>query len=204
MDNIQHLQKIIHDQVHHVIDETMAGPLAINRGIGESMRHIGAVLVNASNGYLPIRRSEIMVEPKPYEDTNKKAILIINRVVNDQNSFQIIAEIKKIDSGLEFNVTAFQPDTFDMCKTKFINLPEPMANELIRQLSVLTKKEGALNLQCIILDNFFPSEEVKDELFNSDVSAIEPSATAPVKEVAVPPEQSTGGLPPVRETGNLL
>lgn len=197
MDNMEQFTQEIQHQVHHAVEEAMGSPVMVNRAVGEAMRHIASFLDMGCAAYLPVRPEEIMVDPLPLTPETGDAVLLITRTMTIEQSFMVIANTKTIEDNRTIDLIAYKQDSFNLHKTKFLQLPKPVGDEIIRQLNQIVKGDGLVMLQCVIAKNFFKNEEVKDpNLFNSDVAA--PSEVPPPPPVApAVPERTPGGLPAV-------
>ena len=121
-----------------------------------------------------------------------EAVLLLARTINSDSAFMVLVNGKTVGDKRIFDIVAYKPDIFNLTNTKFIQLPQAVGDEIIRQLNEAIKGEGTALLQCLIVKNYFKLEEKKPEdgLFSSEVPvSLEPIATAPV----------SGGLPPVRD-----
>jgi hypothetical protein len=209
MDNLpqQLLQQIhhaAHDAAHHAVDEAVGSAPMINRVVGESMRHIAGVLNMNSTSYLPVRPEEILVKPEKFSSVMVDAIVLINRVMPSENSFMVLFNSKDIDGQRHYDITMFRPDEFFLNRTKFIQIPNDIGAELVRQANLIIKGEGVTLLQAVMLRNYFTAEAQApadtEHLFSSDLveAAGEP---APAEQAPQAPESNAipNTLPAVDE-----
>lgn len=197
MDNpFDQIQKQIHNDVHHAVDEAMGSPVVLNRTIGEAMRHIGAFLDTNSTAYLPVRPDEVLCEPIKISEGNE-AVLLVNRTIYTDNSFLVLADVHTGGDGVRtIDIFAYKPDSFMLARTKFLKLPEPVGKELIRQFDKLIKEDGNALFQALIAKNYFMNmKPVEDPLYNSD-NVTDPALPA-VDPVAAPEPIKSGGLPEI-------
>lgn len=196
MDNLpqnllQQIHHAAHDAAHHAVDEVMGSASVINRSVGESMRHIAGVLQMNSVSYLPVRPEEILVKPEKFSSVMVDAIVLINRTMPSENSFMVLFNTKMIDGQRHFDITAYRQDDFVLSRTKFVQIPNDVGAELVRQANLLIQGEGATLLQAVMLRNYFGAEAqapAADGLFSSDL----------VEETPAPspaPEQSGNAIP---------
>jgi hypothetical protein len=196
----QQLQQQLHHDVHHAVDEAIASPMAVNRSVGEAMRHIGTMLEMQSTAYLPLRHDEILVEPAKMPGSENEAVLIVARQVHTENGFLVFANANTQGKQRFIDLTAYKPDIFDLRKTKFLKLPDQIRIELLRQFGVLMAGDGNAVFQVVIASNYFKNEVAEDPLFNSDTSisslpaVTEPSAGDEVVVSGGLPEPSNDGL----------
>lgn len=201
MDNaaVEQLNKQIQDEVQHALGHELTSAIHVNRMIGESMRHIGAVMEMNSAAYLPVRAEELLVEPIKMTADSSDAVLLLTRSITHEQAFMVLSNSKTVDKVRQFDVFAYKEDKFNLHQTKFVQLPQLIGDEIVRQLNQVTKGDGASLLQCIIVKNWFKeseSIEKNDTLFNSDTSFPEKSTldTAPV---GLPQQWGVSDLPPV-------
>lgn len=197
MDNMEQFKQEIQHSIHHAVEEAMGSPVMVNRAVGEAMRHIASFLDINCAAYLPIRPEEILVEPMRVMPDSTDAVLLVTRTMNVEQSFMVMANNKTVNGERTFDLVAYKQDSFNLHKTKFLQLPKQVGDEIIRQLNKIITGEGLTLLQCVIAKNFFRAEEVKDPaLFSSD--------TAPNAEIKPPvstpaPAREPGGLPAVTD-----
>lgn len=171
MDNITtEMKNFIHHEAHHAVDEALAGPQAVNRVIGEAMRHIGSNLTLTSSSYLPLRQDEIMVPPEPMVGQDTRALLLVRRSFHSKNSFQVLATVKVVnpqepqaEHKLEYTIVYFQPNPDDLSATQFMTLPPELSNEVERQLRQLINREGKVLLQAVMAPNYFDVKQPVEE-----------------------------------------
>lgn len=164
MDNaiLAQLRKEISEEVshfaEHAIEHAIGGPDMINRVVGESMRHIGETLVLASASYLPIRREELLAQPQRLAADDRTGVLIIRRAISNPQAYQIIATSKEREGSLDFTVVPFRPNTHDVPASRFLRLPAPVQQEIIRQLGEIVTGAGVTMFQVVTIENYFPEE----------------------------------------------
>jgi hypothetical protein len=165
MDNpdqqLAEVHKFISSLVEHEVGHAIDDPHHINRTVGEAMRHIGGMLFSQSTGYLPIRPEEILCQPERVDAEDGSAVLLTRRVLVAKQSFYVLG-IGSTSEGNHraFSIYAYQPDEFDLNQTKFLALPPPIGNEVIRQLANVVKNDGVVLLCCTIVPDYFkPAEE---------------------------------------------
>lgn len=195
MDNaaLEEINRGILNRVQHEVAHALESPTNINRAVGEAMRHIGSLLEMSSATYLPIRQEEVLATPERIRPDSTDAVLLVTRTVTSDNAFMVLSNCKTNGTERAFDLVAYQPDNFDLNKTKFVKLPPEVGNEIIRQLNSLISSDGLVLLQVVIAKNYFKNEE-------------QPATeTPPIPEekpvVAEPPPRLTtpGTLPPVTE-----
>lgn len=201
MDNISHL-------IHHQLQHAMDSPEVVNRTVGESMRHIGAVLTSNSAAYLPLRDDEILVQPHRLYPASDDAIVLIKRMITTVNSFLLLADRKTTNDVHNFDLFGFKLDEFNLSKTQFYNLDESVGKELIRQLDKIINSDGLSTVQAVVLKDYFKNKDLpgEAELFSSEVEAAEPPPEEPAEEVRkelAPTKAVTSMLPAVSTDGLL-
>lgn len=201
MDNklIEQLSAQIHHDAHHAAEEAVRSPAAVNRNVGESMRHIGQLLFGHSTPYLPVRPEEVLIPPQPLDQTSLDAIVLVKRQIRSENAFMVMITSKGEDNLRNIDLVGFKDDPFDLTNTRFMKLTPQIGNELVRQANLLIKGEGVTLLQAVIVQNFFGTEAPRTEpsddgLFSSDLS---PEPPVPTEAPAPAPAYDGKGLPPV-------
>lgn len=206
MDNLpqqllQQIHNAAHDAAHHAVDEIAGSPSMINRVVGESMRHMAGVLTMNSVSYLPVRPEEILVKPEKFSSVMVDALVLINRAMPSENSFMVLFNSKDIDGQRHYDITAFRPDEFVLSRTKFVQIPNDIGAELVRQANLIIKGEGVTLLQAVMLRNYFTAEAQApadtEHLFSSDVAA--PETPEPTEAPAPQSNAIPNTLPAVDE-----
>lgn len=194
------LNQQISGQIHHEIEHALESPAHINRVIGESMRHIGSFLEISSAAYLPVRPEEVLATPVKMRDDSADAVLLLTRTINSDNAFLVLANGKTVGENRQFDLVAYKADGFNLNKTKFIQLPQEVGTEIIRQLNLIVKGDGAALLQCVVVKEYFKEQvNENDSLFSSDTAA----PPAPSESIPLETPKPPSALPPVN-TDNLL
>lgn len=196
-DVMKQLGEMIHHEVEHSLEHAMTSPILLNRTIGEAMRHIGSALSQVSGNYLPLDPREILVAPVQMSETDRRAVVLINRSIDSQNAFRVVAHVSETR---EININSFQPDEFNMSKSQFFVLNDAIMTEVKRQISELVKAKGFIYVQCVLLTDYFPEAQavVEETPAQPEVPAVPVAALPAVKEPA-----PVSKLPAV-DVGNLL
>ena len=168
------VQKILHDMVEHEVGHAVDSHVVQNRMIGEAMRHIGKSLTLESGAYLSVRHEEVLVKPERMAPDSDDGVVLIRRQITMANAYLVMANITTVEGKRHFDIWAYKPDEFDLSKTTFLMLPEPVGNEIIRQLAQIVKNDGAILVQVVSVPDMFknqPRGEQKpaSELFDSQV-----------------------------------
>lgn len=199
------IQAVIHNAVEHEVGHAVTGPQVINRVIGESMRHIGKTLQLEAGAYLPVRPEEVLCKPERLDAESLDAVVLVRRQIAMDNTYLVLANARLDAQGARhFDFWAYKPDEFDLAQTKFITVPVPVANEILRQLSIVMKGEGAILVQAVSVVNYFPEEgrlppaAGANELFSSDTAdTADTTDTADNDRAREALAVDAGGLPPV-------
>lgn len=180
------LMGIITHQIEHAVEDAIASPAAINRTVGESMRHIGAFLELSATPYLPVRQEEILVPPERMLPNDRSALLLINQHRPSSQSYMVLAQSKTENGIRRFTVLAYKQDSFNLAQTKFITLPKEVGNEITRQLDKIVQGDGAVLLQAVMIADYFPE--------NTPESTPSAPQAAPVTKGVLPPVSDHGLL----------
>lgn len=203
MDNLlEQLSAQIHQAAHHAADEAVGSPAAINRTVGESMRHIGQLLFSHSTPYLPVRPEEVLVEPHRLNSATLNAVVLINRQLRSENAFTVLITSKGTDEQRTFDLVGYREDPFNLSQSKFIVIPAEIGKELVRQANHLITGEGLTLLQAVVVKDYFSASApaaiaeaaTHEDLFSSDMSPEEPAPSMPT--IAA---YEGKGLPPVSD-----
>ena len=195
MDNaaLEEINRGILNRVQHEVAHALESPTNINRAVGEAMRHIGSLLEMSSATYLPIRQEEVLAVPERSRPDSTDAVLLVTRTVTSDNAFMVLSNCKTNGTERAFDLVAYQPDNFDLNKTKFVKLPPEVGNEIIRQLNSLISSDGLVLLQVVIAKNYFKIEE-QPAAETTPIPEEKPVVTEPPPRLTTP-----GALPPVTE-----
>jgi hypothetical protein len=205
MDNLlEQLSAQIHHAAHHAAEEAVGSPAAINRTVGESMRHIGQLLFSHSMPYLPVRAEEILVPPERLNSITLNAVVLVNRQMRSENAFTVLITSKGQGDDRSFDIVGYREDPFNLAASKFIVIPAEVGRELVRQANLLITGAGLTLLQAVVLKDFFAVPEATDpdavathdELFNSDLT---PEVPVPTEPPTSAPTYDGKGLPPISE-----
>lgn len=203
MDNtLEQFTAQIHHAAHHAVEEAMGSPAAINRSVGESMRHMGQLLMSQSTSYLPVRKEEILTEPHRLHPNSLQGVVLVNRQIRSENAFLLLITVSGEGDERQFTLVGFREDPFNLSQTKFMKIPPNVVDELVRQARIIINGEGVAILQAVLIEKYFElpppgAAPEENDLFSSDLSPEEPQPAPP----APAHEQSWHGkaLPPVEE-----
>lgn len=187
---VDQLKAVIHHEVEHAMEHVVDSPIVINRVIGESMRHIGGIILQSSAAYLPVRPEEIRVQPQPLGGKNDlRAVVLVDRVISSKNAFHILAELK---DGVVVSVVAFQPNEFQLSQTQVFTLVPEFLEEIKRQLRLLVKDSGFVYQQVLVFENYFG--------VTADPEVQEDPDPVPAVDVPAPVTPAVSKLPPIDDS----
>lgn len=151
-DNHHHNEDNAMALLRNAISSVIESPQSVNTQIGRTMQHIGDTLVIASANYLPVHKSEILIEPKQF--SGNTGLLLLNRQTQTNDSFLVIAY--RSDDIIE--CTCVSPDRYNLTKSAFVELTPVLRTEMLRQLDQLfSQRTGSMQMVvcAVIINNFF-------------------------------------------------